>query len=147
MDNLSKFPEQLDQLMFERELTPFQLAQAVGVDATCIARYLRRERKPSVEMLVALANFFNCTADFLLGREQENYPTTFYPCPPFSEQLVVLKKHFDCPWWHFYKKAHITPSRLFDWKNGSHVPTLDCVIMLANGFDCTVDFIIGRTRS
>ena len=40
MDNLSKFSEQLDSLMFERELTPFQLARIIGVDATCIARYL-----------------------------------------------------------------------------------------------------------
>ena len=147
MDNLSKFSEQLDSLMFERELTPFQLAQIIGVDATCIARYLHGERKPSVENLVKLADYFQCTTDFLLGREDENYCTTFYPCPPFAEQLLILKQHFNCPWWHFYKKAHVASSRLFDWKNGSHIPTIDSAINLANGFDCTVDFIIGRTRS
>lgn len=147
MDNLSKFPEQLDLLLFEHELTSFQLAQNLGVDPTCIARYLRGERKPSVENLVQIADYFQCTTDFLLGREHENYPTTFYPCPPFSEQLLVLKEHFGCPWWHFYKKARVSASRLFDWKNGSHVPFLDSVINLANGFNCTVDFIIGRTKN
>lgn len=147
MDNLSKFPEQLDLLMFERELTPMQLAQSVGVDATCIARYLHGQRKPSVDMLVQLADFFQCTTDFLLGREDENYRTTFYPCPPFAEQIYVLKEHFGCPWWHFYTKAKVAASRIYDWKNGSHVPTIDAVINMANGFDCTVDFIIGRTRS
>ena len=146
MDNLSKLSEVLDSLMFERELNATRLAKAVGIDPTNVMRYLRGKRTPSVESLVKLADYFNCTTDFLLGREQENYSTTFYPCPPFSEQLKVLKEHFNCPWWHIYKTAHITSSRFYEWKNGTHAPTLDCVVMLADGFGCTVDFIIGRTK-
>ena len=146
MDNLSKFSEVLDSLMFERELNATQLATAIGIDPTNIMRYLRCVRTPSVENLVKLADYFGCTTDFLLGREPENYPTTFYPLPPFSEQLKVLKEHFNCPWWQIYKTAHITSSRFYEWKNGTHAPTLDCVVMLADGFGCTVDFIIGRTK-
>ena len=34
MDNLSKFSEMLDSLMFEREITLAQLAKEIGIDAT-----------------------------------------------------------------------------------------------------------------
>ena len=146
MDNLSKFSEVLDSLMFERELNATQLATAIGIDPTNIMRYLRCVRTPSVENLVKLADYFGCTTDFLLGREPENYPTTFYPLPPFSEQLKVLKEHFNCPWWQIYKTAHITSYRFYEWKNGTFSPKLDNIILLADGFGCTVDFVIGRTK-
>lgn len=146
MDNLSKFSKMLDSLMFEREITLAQLAKEIGIDATTIGRYLHSRYTPTVENLVQLADFFNCTTDYLLGRETENHPTVFHPCPPFAEQLIVLKKHFKCPWWNFYKTAHISSSRFYEWKNGKRTPTLDCIIFLADGFDCPVDFIIGRTK-
>ncbi len=146
MENLSKFSDILDSLMFEHELNITQLAKETSIDATTIGRYLHAVYTPTVENLVKIANFFNCSTDFLLGREEENYPQTFYPCPPFAEQLKVLKEHFKCPWWNFYKTSHISSSRFYEWKNGKRTPTLDCIIMLANGFGCTVDFIIGRTK-
>ncbi len=146
MDNLSKLSEMLDSLMFEHEINLTQLANEVGIDATTIGRYLHSRYTPTVANLVKLADYFQCTTDFLLGRESENYPTVFYSCPPFSEQLKVLKEHFNCPWWNFYKTAHISSSRFYEWKNGTRTPTLDCIIFLADGFGCTVDFIIGRTK-
>ena len=146
MDNLSKLSEMLDSLMFERELNLTQLANEVGIEKATLSRYFRALMTPSVENIVKLADYFQCTTDYLLGRETENYPTVFKPCPPFSEQLIVLKKHFNCPWWNFYKTAHISSSRFYEWKNGKRTPTLDCIIFLADGFGCTVDFIIGRTK-
>ncbi|MDE7082485.1 MAG: helix-turn-helix domain-containing protein [Clostridia bacterium] len=127
-------------------MTVTKLAQEVGIEKAYLSRYLHAVMTPSVANLVKLADYFNCTTDYLLGRENENYPTSFKPCPPFSEQLMVLKKHFNCTWWHFYKTAHISSSRFYEWKNGKRTPTLDCIIFLADGFGCTVDFIIGRTE-
>lgn len=147
MDHFSKFSEALDSFMFERELNATQLAMAIGIDPTTVMRYLRETRTPSVENLVRIADYFQCTAEFLLGRAPENYPSVFYPCPPFSEQLKVLKERFRCPWQQFYQTARISSSRFYEWKNGTRTPTLDCVISLADGFQCTVDFIIGRTKN
>ena len=84
MDNLSKLSEMLDSLMFERELNLTQLANEVGIEKATLSRYFRALMTPSVENLVKLADYFQCTTDYLLGRETENYPTVFKPCPPFS---------------------------------------------------------------
>lgn len=145
--DISKFSETLDSLLFERELNITQLAKETGIDATTIGRYLRARYTPTVENLVKLADFFRCSTDFLLGREAENHSHTFYPCPLFSEQLKVLKEHFKCPWCHFYQATHISSSRFYEWKNGKRTPTLDCIVMMADDFGCTVDFIIGRTKT
>ncbi len=147
MDNLSKFSEMLDSLMFEHELNITKLSESTGIDETTIGRYLHARYTPTIANLLKIANYFNCSADYLLGRETENLSHTFYPCPPFSEQLKVLKEHFNCPWCHFYKTTRVSSSRFYEWKNGKRTPSLDCVILLADGFNCSVDFIIGRTKS
>lgn len=147
MDNLSKFSDTLDSLMFERGLNITQLAKETGINAVTIGRYLHAVYTPALENLVKLANYFHCSTDFLLGREQATASASFSPCPPFKDQLVVLKEHFQCSWRQFYKTAHISSSRFYEWKNGRRTPTLDCVILLADGFGCTVDFIIGRAKS
>ena len=146
MNNLSIFAERLDSLMFEKELNATKLANIVGVKIPTITRYLRAERTPSVENLVKLADYFNCSCDFLLGRVAEDYSTKFYTCPPFTEQLKELQKHYKCSWMEFYNKAKISASRFYEWKNGKRVPSLDCIILLAECFECSVDFIIGRTK-
>ena len=146
MNNLSKFAERLDSLMFEKELNATKLAKIIDVKTPTITRYLHAERTPSVESLVKLANYFHCSCDFLLGRTNEDYHTTFYSCPLFSEQLKVLKNHFNCTWMEFYNKARISSSRFYEWKNGKRAPSLDCIILLAEGFECSVDFILGRTK-
>lgn len=147
MVNLSKFSETLNSFMFENNMSIAQTAKAIGVDDTCILRYLLKQRTPTLENVIKLADLFNCSTDYLLGREAENYPAVFVPIPPFSEQLLILQKRFDCPWQKFYKICAVSPSRFYEWKNGKRSPTLNCMIALADGFDVTLDSIIGRTRS
>ncbi len=145
MELLSKFAERLDYLMFEKGINATKLAKTIDVKIPTVTRYLRAERTPSVESLVKIADYFNCSCDYLVGRTDYDYPTVFHTCPPFSSQLIILKNHFKCTWMEFYNKTDISSSRFYEWKNGKRVPSLDCVIMLADGFSCSIDFIIGRT--
>lgn len=146
MDILSKFGEVLSNLMFEREINMSELAKELDLDQSTISNYINGKRLPAIENLIAIADYFNCTTDFLLGRESDNYSTTFYKCPPFSEQLKVLKTYFKCPWQRFYQSADITSSCFYEWRKGTFSPSLDSIISLADGFKCSVDFILGRSK-
>lgn len=146
MYNLSNFVERLDTLMFDKRITAIKLSNDIGIASATVTRYLQGKFSPSVETLMKIADYFNCSCDYLLGRTDDDSTATFYPCPPFTEQLKVLKEHFKCPWMYFYTSTNITASRFYDWKNGKSVPSVDCVIMLADGFNCSVDFILGRTK-
>ena len=91
MELLSKFAERLDYLMFEKGMNATKLAKTIGVKIPTVTRYLRAERTPSVESLVKIADYFNCSCDYLVGRTDYDYPTVFHTCPPFSSQLIILK--------------------------------------------------------
>lgn len=42
------------------------------------------------------------------------------------------------------KEAHIDESIIYDWLNGRSTPSLESIIALADYFDCSVEFILGR---
>lgn len=60
--------ERLKYLRREKKLSQAALAEAIGVGQSSIASYERDERKPSYEVLCLLADYFDVSTDYLLGR-------------------------------------------------------------------------------
>lgn len=56
-------------------LTQMDLAKKLGVAKSTISMYENGQREPEFETLEALADYFNVTMDFLLGRDVKNPAT------------------------------------------------------------------------
>ena len=93
---------------------------------------------------IKLADYFNCTLDYLLGRKDENYATEFKPCPEFG-------KHFD----DICKKLKVSRSRLHDdtniaesvmryWIKGKTKPSVFSLTQIADALNVSIDYLIGR---
>ena len=94
-----------------------------------------------------MADFFLCTTDYLLGLEDERYTVVPQKLPPFNEQLRKLLAHFNYTGYKFCKEAtNINNIRYYQWLNGKYQPSLESVINIAQFFDCTVDFVLGRSE-
>lgn len=141
---MSKFVERLDWLMYERGLNKKMLAEQAHINAGCISHYLLGKRFPTVESLVKLADFFNCSTDFLLGREEENRTLVFKQCPPFCQRIAYLKEQTGMSAQKFYQGFGISKTCYYGWLNGSRKPTVDNIIVLAEKLDYRVDYILGR---
>ncbi len=143
---LSKFVESLLELILESKLSVAEFAEALGCEKATIYRYLRGVKMPSVEMTIKMANFFACSTDYLLGLESEKYPRRFKPCPSFQEQLPILCKKLKTNKYQIQKKTGIAESANYSWQNCKSSPNIDNVIKIANAFDCSVDFVLGRSE-
>lgn len=64
------FPRRLKEEREKRDLTQIELAKAIGISNVMLSRYEKGTRSPDFETLVALADFFGCTIDYLLGHNQ-----------------------------------------------------------------------------
>lgn len=64
------FGERLQTLRKSKGLSQKQVADAVGISASVISNYESSERTPSLENLIALAGFYRCSTDYLLGLEK-----------------------------------------------------------------------------
>lgn len=66
-----KFKEILVNLREERSLTQKQLAKACQLSPQCISSLELGIRNPTGSTIVALAQVFDCSADYLLGLEDD----------------------------------------------------------------------------
>ena len=143
MNTLSNFSIRLKELLEEKELNPPMLAQIVNTDRTNITRYLRGERLPSFETFINLINYFECSADFILGLT-EHEEIRFKPCPLFSERFQFLLQYYKISKYKLSRDCKIPESVVYRWRDGKCFPTVENLVKLAKYFDCTVDFILGR---
>ena len=61
----------IKELRLSLDLTQAELAQKIGFNQTAIGKYERNELEPSVSTLIKLADIFNVSTDYLLGREDD----------------------------------------------------------------------------
>ena len=142
---MSNFAERLSYLMFEKNLNAVTLGRAIGLEHSAISCYLRGEGMPNLVSLIALANYFRCSTDFLLGIE-EDYPQTYRECPPFNEHIRAVLKEFGKSQYAVEKACNISHSVFGYWKSGKTQPSPVNLIKIANYLGCTVDYLIGRTK-
>lgn len=59
----------LKKLRKEKKISQAELGNILGVSKVSISGYEKGTRVPSMDKLLAMLDFFNVSADFLLGRE------------------------------------------------------------------------------
>ncbi|MGY0289038.1 helix-turn-helix domain-containing protein [Limosilactobacillus fermentum] len=64
--------ERIAQLRKSRSMSQFQLAKTLNIATSTLGMYETNKRKPNMEMLEKLADFFGVSVDFLLGRPEKD---------------------------------------------------------------------------
>lgn len=146
MFKMSIFAERLNELMIEKDYNSSTLADKLKVDRSTISRYLAEDKAPSLESLIKIADFFNCNIDFLIGKDDECKNLKFKECPPFSQRLKFLLKEQNKSQYALKKQTKISQSILYYWLHDKYTPSIDNLMKVAKFFDCTVDYLIGRSN-
>lgn len=63
-----KFSERIRELRQEKGIKQREMADILGIKLRSYQNYEGGDRRPDYEGLVALADYFNVTTDYLLGR-------------------------------------------------------------------------------
>jgi DNA-binding XRE family transcriptional regulator len=65
--------ENIKELRLARGLNQVEFAKILGVSKQCVSNWENDNVMPSIEMLVKIADFFNVTTDYVLGRNENKY--------------------------------------------------------------------------
>lgn len=68
MAKAETFPSRLRKLREEKRQSRAVVSELCGLDRDAVRRYERRERSPNMEALIALADYFEVSLDYLTGR-------------------------------------------------------------------------------
>lgn len=117
-----------------------------GISSSSITKYLNKTLLPNVNTLIKLANYFNCSTDFLLGLITEDKHFSFnnsyiFDLNKFLARYKELKNNK--PDYYIAKKAGFSNSVIYNWKYGRN-PSLIVLVKLSEYFNCSLDYLIGR---
>lgn len=144
MDILSLFSERLNDLIFEKKITSEVFAKEIAIDISNIYRYLRKESVPILSNAIKIADYFNCSLDFLFGLAEENYSVTYKPAQSFNICLKSILEKNNRSRYRVHKDTGISDQSLDDWYHGIRVPTVENLVSLACYFNCTTDSLMKR---
>lgn len=65
---MMSFPERIIALKNEKHVLQKEIAAAIGITVRNYQRYEKGEQQPTLPVLVSLADYFNVSLDYLVGR-------------------------------------------------------------------------------
>ena len=141
---MSKFAENLFLLMQEHNLNAPALAELIKTDRTNITRYVRGERLPLYDVFTKLIEFFNVSADVLLGRLDYSDVKEFHPIQPFGTTLRRVLEETNTTQYRVIKDLQISQATMYYWLLNERLPTVEKLDMLADYLELPIDYLLGR---
>ena len=146
MDILSNFSKNLCSLMIEHQLNAPKLASILNTDRSNITRYMRGERLPLYQGFVAIIEFFNISADVMLGLVDYSNDKEFLPVQPFGDRLKKVLFETKTTQYAIEKDTGISSSSVYKWLYLDCVPTIESLVKLSNYIDVSIDYLLGRVK-
>ncbi|SDC10495.1 helix-turn-helix domain-containing protein [Shouchella lonarensis] len=85
------FPQRLKECRLKARLTMKEVGQTLNMAQSTISGYENGSRKPDLDNLHRLADFYNVSCDFLLGRTDEQTEMLFPPTTLSEKEQQFLQ--------------------------------------------------------
>lgn len=141
------FGERLKDLMEEHKVDAKTLAKTLSLsDSSIIYKWQKSEKGLLISSAIMLADFFECTIEYLIGRVSECKEIEPKTCPHFGERLKILLADKQISQYKFIKDTKLSRGNLNSWFNNKSTPNIESVITVADYFDVSIDYLVGREK-
>jgi transcriptional regulator with XRE-family HTH domain len=135
----------LYELRNSHGITQKQLAEAIGVTIRTITNYENGSRKPDIDTLIAIADYFRVSLDYLCGLTDDVEKRGEIVYPQFAGRLQELRKSKNLDIWAFAELFDISARNYAGYEIGETMPDLPVIAMFADYFDVSLDYLVGRS--
>jgi len=142
---MSEFQERLKEFLIENNLSRLQLAKRIGVHHESINCYFNRNIYPTISTAIRIANYFNCSIDYLMGMTEE-YNNTDINNMSFKDTLKKLLKDKDISPEKLMKCLKMSDANYYRWQRGKTKPTIASLIAIAKYFDVSIDYLVSEYK-
>lgn len=137
-----KTNERIRELMDEKYINSVALGNKIGISSQSLNNILRTNNPIRYNNLLKLAQYFNCSIDFICGRTNNSgryINHTEFLFPTMLKKLISNKNN---SLENIANDIKISRLTFYEWLNGS-LPLSSSLIALADYFDCTIDYLLG----
>ena len=140
-----EFKDVLKDLMAENEITISDLVSDLKIDNKAIVYgWLKGEYKPKLDKLNALANYFCCSIDYLLGRTLDFETVKPKQIKPLCINLNKILKDRKITRYKLKKDKVISNGLDYSIFNCKYTPNVETLVKLADYLGVSVDYLVGR---
>ena len=141
----AKFQKFLNETIDELGLKKVQFAAAAGVGTSVIIRATLYQIVPSIKSLIKIADYLQVPILYMLGECEQSYFSPAREPATFFERLEQLTFEKDEKYSALSHTMSFASNAVYEWIRTNSLPCLDYLIELANHFNVSVDYLLGRT--
>lgn len=140
----TKFQKRINELVADSELKNADLAKAGKFDYRSLSNALVYGIIPTTSTLIKIADYFNVSIDYLLGRTDKN---DFFEMSnsTFQQRFEELCKEKGVTHYKVSQDCFFDKSNISRWLSKGYLPTLEILDMITKYFNVSIDYILGRT--
>lgn len=140
----TKFQTRINELVGESDLKKIDLAKAGNFDYRSLSNAIVYGIIPTTSTLVKMANYFKVSMDYLLGRSNKNEYVGLSNTT-FKERFELLCQENKVTHYKVSQDCFFDKSNVSRWITKNYLPTLEILDMIANYFNVSIDYLLGRT--
>ena len=142
------FVEKLKEQMILRNIDARILSEAIQVDRSTISNWKRGKYIPSTGAFFRLIEYFDCSADYMLGLIEFPAENIKYhpPLQTYGQRLRSLLEENHLSQSAFIEDMKISKNLAYQWLSDKALPSVEYLIKIANYFDISVDILIERVK-
>ncbi|MDY4979195.1 MAG: helix-turn-helix transcriptional regulator [Candidatus Onthovivens sp.] len=91
---MSKFGERLRLLREEKDMLSKDFAKVMNVEPATITNWEKGSRFPKEEILIKIADYFDCSTDYLLGRTDDRQSKVYSGKLDDKEITIEIDKNY-----------------------------------------------------
>lgn len=134
------FGDRLTKLRNEKNISMKQCAYELDIPYTTYVSYEKNEREPKAKQLMKIANYFDVSLDFLLGRTKSQ--NIRYNLASNLNKLLTENKSFITKK-QLSQLLGVTPSAITNCTKGSNSPDIELLVKICDIFKIDINELIG----
>lgn len=139
------FSEIFQDILLENNINIQELSRKTKIDDSTLYDYLQGAL-PTVKNAVVLANYFDCSLNYLMGLDDNPKDTKFnqdYDISLFSNRYDDLLNKSKISHYKISKEKGLNYSSHYSWQHGA-IPKMSSLLIIATYFGVSLDFLVGR---
>lgn len=143
MDNLSIFAERIIEIKEEYNLSNLQFEKICGCKNQSISSWLTKGVYPKLVNLMRMSDYFNCSLDYILGLTDNKSLSRRENPISFLTRISDLIVKNNSSEYAVAKTCGFNRSSFINWRKRDLLPQTECLICIAEYFDCSVEYLLG----
>ena len=144
------FTSNIKILRQEYNVSQPQLAKETGLKKSAIGHWELGNRTPSATAVIILSRYFQVTTDYLLKVSNDNNlihrgDDFNVDLTTFNQRLKALRLKCNKSQKDLAMETNLSQPSINFWERGKCLPNANEIIMLANYFGVTTDYLLGES--